>query len=283
MRDQCARLTDLGHPAVMLASGEDNQQALDGHPQRRRDGRLRRARALRLDRLPQRDRAAHDRAVRRRRGALRVRVGPRLPPRLPAAGVDHRRARPPADDGLHRDRDAEGRGGDRRAARSQGARARAVRLRPPEPQLRRPPVRRRGQRRAQAGDARRRPQGPREPAGGRLLRHAQVDRGDRGDAAAPRAQHRRLPRGLRRRRAHPRAGRVHARRGRRRRRHQRLRDGRRQGRRALGLALGAAERASRPTTRRPAARAATERPRARSCSPRARTSGASCASSARPR
>src|SRR5437868_11573249 len=32
MRDQCARLTDLGHPAVMLASGGDgdsNRQALD--------------------------------------------------------------------------------------------------------------------------------------------------------------------------------------------------------------------------------------------------------------
>ncbi len=29
MRDQCARLTDLGHPAVMLASGEDNRTALD--------------------------------------------------------------------------------------------------------------------------------------------------------------------------------------------------------------------------------------------------------------
>jgi ATP-dependent DNA helicase RecQ len=29
MRDQCARLTDLGHPAVMLASGEDNQTALE--------------------------------------------------------------------------------------------------------------------------------------------------------------------------------------------------------------------------------------------------------------
>jgi RecQ family ATP-dependent DNA helicase len=28
MRDQCARLTDLGHPAVMLASGEDNAAAL---------------------------------------------------------------------------------------------------------------------------------------------------------------------------------------------------------------------------------------------------------------
>jgi ATP-dependent DNA helicase RecQ len=35
MRDQCARLTDLGHPAVMLASGGDNQQALD----QIRDGR----------------------------------------------------------------------------------------------------------------------------------------------------------------------------------------------------------------------------------------------------
>jgi ATP-dependent DNA helicase RecQ len=37
MRDQCARLTDLGHPAVMLASGEDNQAALNdirsGHAQ----------------------------------------------------------------------------------------------------------------------------------------------------------------------------------------------------------------------------------------------------------
>jgi len=29
MRDQVARLTDLGHPAVMLASGEDNASALD--------------------------------------------------------------------------------------------------------------------------------------------------------------------------------------------------------------------------------------------------------------
>ena len=37
MRDQCQRLTDLGHPAVMLASGEDNQTALsdirNGHAQ----------------------------------------------------------------------------------------------------------------------------------------------------------------------------------------------------------------------------------------------------------
>ncbi len=46
---------------------------------------------------------------------------------------------------------------------------------------------------------------------------------------------------------------------------------------------GRCRRASRPTTRRPGARAATACPRAPSCSPRARTSGGSCASSARPR
>ena len=48
MRDQCARLTDLGHPAVMLASGEDNQPALERHPQRARATVvLRRPRAVR--------------------------------------------------------------------------------------------------------------------------------------------------------------------------------------------------------------------------------------------
>ena len=59
MRDQCARLTDLGHPAVMLASGGDgegNRAALDAI----RDGRaavcLRGPRALRLGGLPHRAR-----------------------------------------------------------------------------------------------------------------------------------------------------------------------------------------------------------------------------------
>ena len=47
MRDQCARLTDLGHPAVMLASGEDNQTALERLRNGQRDDRLRRARAVR--------------------------------------------------------------------------------------------------------------------------------------------------------------------------------------------------------------------------------------------
>ena len=112
-------------------------------PPRPGDGRLRRPRALRLDRLPQRDRTAPDRPVRRRRGPLRLRVGSRLPPRLPAPRLDHQGARPPADDGLHRDGDAEGRRGDRHPSRPERAGARAIRLRPPEPQLRRPAVRRR--------------------------------------------------------------------------------------------------------------------------------------------
>ena len=234
MRDQCARLTDLGHPAVMLASTEDNQAALNA---------IREGKAKLVFAAPERFasttfrnaiQTTQARAVRRRRGPLRVRVGPRLPPGLPAPGDHHQGTRPPAHDGLHRDRDAQGRRGDRRPARPQNARAGPLRLRPPEPLLRRPPVRRRGQRRPQARHARRRPQHAREPPRDRLLRHAQVDRGDRATRQRGRLSRRPAPRD-----PHARAGRVHARTGRRRRRHERVRDGRGQGRRALGLALGA--------------------------------------------
>ena len=48
MRDQRDRLTALGHPAVMLASGEDNQPAIDAIRDGTRDDRVRRARAVRL-------------------------------------------------------------------------------------------------------------------------------------------------------------------------------------------------------------------------------------------
>ena len=85
--------------------------------------------------------------------------------------------------------------------------ARALRLRPPEPLLRRAPVRRRGQRRPQARDARRRPAARGEPPRGRLLRHAQVDRGDRAAAPERGPEHRRLPRRHARRHAHA-AGRT---------------------------------------------------------------------------
>ncbi len=119
-------------------------------------------------------------------------------------------ARPPADDGLHRDRDAEVAGTSSRGSGC-ATRARRIRLRPAEPHVRRPAVRRRrpvARKRATlvAGleDAG-------EPARDRLLRHAQE---------RPRRSPELLRPGLRRPpttpactrgRAHPRAGRVHAR------------------------------------------------------------------------
>ena len=146
------------------------------------------------------------------------------------------------------------------------------------------PVRRRGQRRAQAGHARRGPEADPEN------RPAVVYCGTRkcteeiaalltAEGVKTAAYHA----GFSADAAHPRAGRVHARRGRRRRRHQRVRDGRRQGRRALGLALGAAEQprgllpGGRP--RRPRRQARPRRPARVALA----TSAASCASSARPR
>ena len=72
--------------------------------------------------------AAHAVAVRRGRGSLRQRVGPRLPARLPAPGRGGRGARPPDRPGADRDGRAAGARRDRRAAgdaRAAGRRARA--------------------------------------------------------------------------------------------------------------------------------------------------------------
>ena len=73
--------------------------------------------------------------------------------------------------------------------------------------------------------------------------------------------------------------RVHGRRGAGGRRHQRVRDGHRQGRRAHRRATRASRARSRRTTRRPAARAATGSRRAACCSPRARTRACTSSSS----
>ena len=72
---------------------------------------------------------------------------------------------------------------------------------------------------------------------------------------------------------------VHVRRGRRRGGDQRVRHGRRQGRRADGRPRDACPARWRPTTRRPAARAATARRRGRCCSPRGATRACTCSSS----
>ena len=256
MRDQCARLTDLGHPAVMLASGEDNQPALDAIRDGTRDDRLRRARALRLDRVPHRARAAQARACSSstRRTACPSGATTSAPTTC----------------------------GWRRSSRSS-----ATRRRWPAPR----PRRRRSPRRSSPGSACASPERVRSgfdrpnlsfdvlPFDGEgsvarkratLVAGVKIDenrpaivycgtrKSDRGDRATllERAPSPTTP-ACTPEHAHARAGRVHARRGRRRRRHERVRDGRRQGRRALGLALGAPVAASRPTTRRPAARAAT--------------------------
>ena len=91
---------------------------------------------------------------------------------------------------------------------------------------------------AAAGAARGGPGRPGQPAGDRLLRHPQGHRRGRGDAARGRPARRSLPRRHGSRGAHLDPAPLHGRRGRGDRRHQRLRDGRRQGRRALGLAHG---------------------------------------------
>ena len=94
--------------------GGDDRLGPPGGGGARRDGadprrpgpdRLLLAGALRPARLHERGRPARGRPARRRRGPLHLRVGPRLPPRLPAAAAGARAARPPDGDGLHRDRD----------------------------------------------------------------------------------------------------------------------------------------------------------------------------------
>ena len=119
----------------------------------------------------------------------------------------------------------------------------------------------------------RRARRPGEPAVDRLLRHAQGRRG--GDRAAARGGPAggRLPRRDGRRRARLRPAPLHGGRRRRGRRHQRVRDGRRQGRRALGDPLGdPEERRGLLPGGRPR-RVATASRRGRSCSRCAPTSG----------
>ena len=217
--------------------------------------------------------------VRRRRGALRLAVGPRLPARLLPPGRRRALARRAGDRRLDGDGDAAGRARHRAAPRPARPGARRDRLRPAEPDLRRRAAARsradkhRADRRG-AGRARR----ARRRSSTRARARARCGR-PRRCAASSAARSLAYHAGLERERARRGAAALHGRRGRGRRRDQRVRHGRRQGRRADGRATSRCRRRSRPTTRRRAAPGATARPRGRCCSPRAATRACTCSSS----
>ena len=118
MADQYRRLLLGGHPAAMIASGMDADAAARGAGRRPRAAAPgsccarpeRFASSAFLAALAQRKVGP----VRRRRGPLRVGVGPRLPARLPAPAGRDRAARLADGDGLHRDGDRAGGRGDQR-------------------------------------------------------------------------------------------------------------------------------------------------------------------------
>ena len=131
-----------------------NRAALAARGRRRRAPALRRARALLVAGLRRGAASGARRAVRRRRGALRLAMGPRLPPGL----LPPRRRRALAGRAgarrLDRHGDAAGRRGHRRAPGAARPGAGHHGLRPPEPLLRRRAVPRRG--RQASADRRRR-------------------------------------------------------------------------------------------------------------------------------
>ena len=245
MRDQWLRLTAGRAPGGDDLLGDGRRRRL-----RRRSSRSATARrgssTARPSASPRRVfldaiATAADRPAGGRRGALRLRVGPRLPPRLPAPAADRRAARPADGDGLHGDRD-ECRSRPRSPPRFEMREPLQVRAGFDRPNLSFDVVALEGK----GSKARRQAlleAGLADPANrpaivycGTRTRHR---RGRRG-AARTRPARARLPRrdgGGGSARAAQR--RFMARRGGRGgRRHQRLRHGRRQGRRALGLAHG---------------------------------------------
>ena len=185
MRDQCARLTDLGHPAVMLASGgATTRRALDA---------IRHGHAQSRFAAPERFASpAFRTAIAQRQIALFVVDEAHCvsewghdfrPDYLRLASIIQELGHPPT---MACTATATPKVAEEIVARLGLREPERVRSGFDRPNLSFDvlAVRRRGLGRAQAGDARRGLDRAREPPRGRLLRHAQVDRGDRRAARA---------------------------------------------------------------------------------------------------
>ena len=256
---------------------------------RARAAALRRAGAVRLAGVPGADPPRGHRAVRGRRGALRLPVGARLPARLLPARRRRALARREGDHGLDRDGHAAGGGVDRDGDAAGGADiVQRLGLRDPvhvatgfdRPNLSFAvvpcPTKEAVHRGIAATLERARARCPAIVYAGT---RAESDRLSQAARLRARRGDDRLPRGPRARGARGGAAALHGRRGAAGRGDQRVRHGRRQGRRADGLPRERPEPRSRPTTRRPAARGATGSRPAACCSRPAATRGCTSSSS----
>ena len=215
-------------------------EAVTAAVERIRDGRgaarLRRPRALHERPLPRRDRRGRRRPPGRRRGPLPLGVGPRLPPRLPAAGRRAGASGLSADHRADGDGDAAGGGRHRDGAPAPRPGDAADGLRSPQPHVRRRPG---GRRPRQAARARLAAARARRASGRRLLRPPAHVRGGGRCAVSRRAACVAVPRRARQRPAIRHADGLPRRGARCRVRDDRLRHGHRQGGRPLGRPLGA--------------------------------------------
>ena len=158
MTDQVESLGGRAELINAQRDAADNRRALDARGRRRGEPAVRRAGAVRDARVRRPPRRGADRALRRRRGALREPVGARLPPRLLSPRRRRAGARRALDLRRDRDRDPARRGRRRPAARAPRPAADHDRLRPAQPLLRRRPGRlRAGEARRDAGAALREP------------------------------------------------------------------------------------------------------------------------------
>ena len=276
MQDQVEALERVAPGRVALVNAQrdaaTNRRVGRAGGGRPRAAALRRAGALLLARVPRAPAGRRHRPVRGRRGALRLAVGARLPARLLPPRRRGALAGGEVDRRLHRDGDAAGGGRHRHAPRAARPGAGGDGVRPARTSPSRS-SRARPRRPGTAGSPRCSPSRTRCRRSSTRARARSATSSRPALGAGARRRGRRLPRGPAARGARRGAAALHGRRRAGRGRDERVRHGRRQGRRADGLPR------ERPGLARgllPGGRAApgaTASPRAACCSPRSRDKG----------